>query len=146
VPALEATVIPVKYNFEQTFDRPVFTAKARVPVLNYQGGPQLDLTRKTIIYKEEVHFGGCPNPDFIHANKLTVSSHPIQWFQALHPDVSVWTTNTNFKVRIIANSGQAGHKYADYKIFRVAKIKQHLALYIINGLSPSPQVEMKFRS
>ena len=93
VPALKATVIPVKYNFEQTFDCPVFTAKAKVPVLNYRGGPWLDVSRKTIIYKEEVRLRGCPNPDFIHANKLTMSSHPIQWFKALHPDVSVWTTN-----------------------------------------------------
>lgn len=37
VPVLEATVIPVRYNFEQTVDHPVFTAKAKVPALNKKG-------------------------------------------------------------------------------------------------------------
>lgn len=138
--ALEAAVVPIKYNFEHTFNRPVFTAKARVPVLSKRGFLQLNYLQK-ITYKNEVRLQGCPNPDFIKANKLSTSSHPIEWFEALYPNVGAWTTNTNFKATILENAVQPGQKYADFKPFTIAEIKQHLALYIFNGLSCSVQMQ-----
>ena len=37
-------------------------------------------------------------------------------------------------------------QYPELKEFSVDEIMQHLGVYILNGLSPSPQVEMKFDS
>lgn len=76
----------------------------------------------------------------------TRSSHPIEWCEVLHPDVGSWTINTNFKaIILLSNAEQHKQKYADIKNFTVAEIKQHLALYVFNGLLPSPQVEMKLQ-
>ena len=44
------------------------------------------------------------------------------------------------------NSGSGGTQYPDFKEFSVDWIMQHLGVYILNGLSLSPQVEMKFDS
>ena len=44
------------------------------------------------------------------------------------------------------NAGSGGIQYPDFKSFSVDEIMQHLGVYIINGIYPSPQVEMKFDS
>ena len=44
------------------------------------------------------------------------------------------------------NAGVIGGMYSQFHKFTVAEIKQHLALYMSNGLSPSPGVERKFSS
>ena len=44
------------------------------------------------------------------------------------------------------NAGRIGGMYSQFENFTVAEIKQHLALYMSNGLSPSPGVELEFSS
>jgi hypothetical protein len=88
----------------QRFDHPVFSAMAKVPTPNSRGGVRLDRSGK-IIYNEEVRLNGCPNSEFIKANNLSTSSHPAEWFEAFHPDVGVWTKNTNFKATVLSNAG-----------------------------------------
>jgi Transposase IS4 len=51
--------------------------------------------------------------------------------------------NTNFKA-MLAFAGQKGYPYPDFTPFSIDEIKKHLGIYILNGLSPSPRVEMKF--
>jgi len=78
-------------------------------------------------------------------------SHPADWFSALLPDkrspenpnhivsIADWTTFTNCKAWL-ANAGQGGLIYQDFKEFSAKEVKQFLALYILQGLSPSPQI------
>jgi hypothetical protein len=53
--------------------------------------------------------------------------------------INEWTTYANKKA-MLANAGVAGGVYKDSP----KEVQQYLALYIFQGLSPSPQIKMKF--
>ena len=44
------------------------------------------------------------------------------------------------------NAGKGGSIYPNCKPVTVDEMMQHIGLYILHGLAPSPQVEMKFQS
>ena len=44
------------------------------------------------------------------------------------------------------NAGRIGRMYSRFENFNVAEIKQHLTLYMSNGLSPPPGVIQKISS
>ena len=52
---------------------------------------------------------------------------------------------TNLKA-ILAGAGQYGKYYRDFVPFTPEEIRQHFALYILHGLSPPPQIEIKFHT
>jgi len=54
-----------------------------------------------------------------------------------------WTTNTNTRA-ILLNAGVLGRVYPEFKPFTPMEIKQFIGLYILQGLSPSPQLKLKF--
>ena len=57
-----------------------------------------------------------------------------------------WLTKwTNLKATL-AGAGKGGTYYTDYVPFSVEEIRQHVGLYVFHGLSPSPRIELKFRS
>ena len=100
--------------------------------------------------KEEGH----PRKEFIMEQKLTIKSSPIEFFESFLPvyekhifyhktTVGEWTTWTNTKA-LLENAGQEGFPYPDWKPFTVREIKQFLTLFILQGLLPSPRIEMKF--
>ena len=47
---------------------------------------------------------------------------------------------------MMINAGRIGRMYSRFENFNVAEIKQHLTLYVSNGLSPPPGVEQKISS
>ena len=47
---------------------------------------------------------------------------------------------------MLANAGPGGQVYPDFRPFTMQELRQHLGLYILQGLNPSPRVEMKFKS
>ena len=42
------------------------------------------------------------------------------------------------------NAGEGGIQYNQFQEFSVEEIMRHFGVYMLNGISPSPQVEMKF--
>jgi hypothetical protein len=58
------------------------------------------------------------------------------------PSFLLFAKWTNLKATL---AGAGGTMYQDWKPFSAEEIRQHLGLYILNGLSPSPRVEHKFR-
>jgi hypothetical protein len=63
-----------------------------------------------------------------------------------YPSFQTWTKYTNAKA-MISQAGRGGTKYPDFKPFSMQEIRQHLGLYVLNGLNPLPGVEeLKFRS
>lgn len=44
------------------------------------------------------------------------------------------------------NSGEGGTQYLSFKPFTVNEVMQHIGLYILHGIAPSPQIEMKLES
>jgi hypothetical protein len=100
------------------------------------------------------------SPSFVSKHKLTSQSHPSEILDVFVPfhtntynkttrgeflSIEDWTKYTNTKA-ILANAGQPGTIYPKFKPFTMSEIRQHLGLYILNGLNPSPSVEMKFKS
>ena len=87
-----------------------------------------------------------------------MTSHPAEWFQAFLPIKNKLGDNpssmqfsmesclswTNTKARV-QNAGLGGI-YPDFIDFKLDELMKHTALYLFQGISPSPQVEMKFKS
>ena len=44
------------------------------------------------------------------------------------------------------NAGGLGGKYKNFENFTTNELMRHIGLYLLQALSPSPQVEMKFAS
>ena len=59
--------------------------------------------------------------------------------------IADFTSFTNKKAYMY-NVGSGGTHYPDLKESSIDEIMYHLGVYTINGLSPSPQVNMKFDS
>lgn len=89
---------------------------------------------------------GCSCPDFIEKNNLNCESSPIQWFEAFLPNFLIenWTSYINTKA-LLANAGQAGKMYPDFKPFTCDELKKHIRVVLLQGISPSPRVSMKFK-
>jgi len=68
--------------------------------------------------------------------KLTVESSPEDWVEALYFNAKA----------MLSNAGQKGGIYPDFNPFSPQEIKSFLGLYVLHGLSPSPQVKMRFKS
>mgnify|MGYP000036765968 CR=1 FL=1 len=130
IPAGEATIPPKpKKSFSATFDRPVFTERQR----------------------------GGPKQCFLQKHGLTKDSLPIEIAEAYFPmyenkykdengdamlSMEYLTRNTNMRANL-AFAGEATCE--DWSgPFTVKEMRQHLGLYVMNGLSPSPSLEKKF--
>ena len=57
-------------------------------------------------------------------------------------DMTAWI---NVKA-MIANAGNWGGKYADFIDFTKCELMSHLSLYMLHAISPSPRLDMKFKS
>ena len=84
-----------------------------------------------------------------------MNSHPAEWYNFIMPcstrrqDKNGVTyiadfTSFTYKKAYLYNTGSGGTQYPDFKEFSVVEIMYHLVVYILNGLPPSPQVDMKF--
>ena len=142
-----------KYNFNEEFDRPPFVAKSTVAKVNNKGKPVFDRQGK-LVYEQVIREDGCANLEWLKQNKLTPDSAPADWINALLPlkkklgdspftvSIEEWTTYTNLRA-ILTNAGSTVY-VGQYEPFTPQEIRRFLALYILHGLSPSPQIKMKF--
>jgi hypothetical protein len=155
VPEEDAAFVPVKHNFPETFDRDLFTG-SEMQLVRLRNGRHKKESDGRIATAPQIRKKGKPNPTFLKTHELTINSAPVEFFEAFLPikstrvpktkcSVERWCSFTNFKAQI-SFAGQKGYPYPDFKVFTVEELKQHIALYIFNGLSPSPRVEMKFSS
>jgi hypothetical protein len=103
-----------------------------------------------------------PDPKFVKKHKLSVDSTPTEFVEVfipyfvseyngkpkkdrVYPSIQTWTEYTNKKA-MLACAGKEGAIYEeDWRPFSMKEIRQHLGLYILSGLSPSPHVEWKFK-
>ena len=141
-----------KRNYNQKFDRMVFSGKTELPKRYKNGGIAKDRSGN-IIFEQRAHTETEVRMSFIRKHKLNEDSHPAKWFEAFLPikkrqgsdfsmeDLLSWT---NMRA-MMENSGLGG-KYSDFKNFTLFELMSHIGLYLLQGLSPSPQVEMKFHS
>ncbi len=144
-----------KYDFDEEFDRPPFVAMSRV-VETLQSGKVAKDRKGNIKWTEEIRSKGRANINWVEAKGLTEFSTPSSWFEALLPEkrkpsdprstvcLADWTTYTNTKA-LLLNAGQPGYLYPEWIPFSVSEVKKFIGLYIFQGLSPSPQLKMKFK-
>ena len=57
--------------------------------------------------------------------------------------IANWCSYTNTHA-LLVNAGIPGHIYPEFHPFTPTEVKQFVALYILQGLSPLLQVKMKF--
>lgn len=154
----DAEFVPIKHNFDVSFDRPPFTGSIDVPK-KYANGTVKKNRDGTIQLEKKTRKDGCLNPKFVKKYKLTRHTMPEEYMELFLPlseengvrkingveplcfmKLTKWT---NHKA-LLCGAGIGGC-YPDYYHFTVQEIRQHVGLYIMHGLSPSPRVEYKFK-
>ena len=159
IPVEDAKFIPQKHNFAERFDRECFVGKEKVPKLHCNGVPVRVNGKQQM--EERVNIKGGPKANFLLEKGLNESSKPQDWFNAFLPifdrkgknpqnvNTQLWTHKwafwTNQKA-ISCSVGVPGGVYPSFTPFSYLEIEHFLGLYILQGLNPSPQTEMKFYS
>ena len=144
---------PEKKSFPDSFDRPVFLGKVKVPQFQQNKRKKIDATTSEQVYKEEARVKGSPKLEWLKKHNLSPTSRPVDFFEAFVPEevLDEWTWFTNTKA-IMENAGKLGRGkkkkkiYPDFVPFDVRELKQHIGVRILHGISPSPRLEMKFKS
>jgi len=99
----------------------------------------------------------CVKPSFVKANKLAFHIHYVDFVLPFipfknnphsmksvdYPQFQLWTKWKNLKAALMG-VGEGGTTYSDWKPFTSRKLRQRFYIYI-NGLSPSPTIERKFK-
>ena len=106
------------------------------------------------MFKKKPHIFTEVKMKFVRQPKLNLDSHPAHWFQAfLHIKNKVvgvpysmehalsWTN-----LHAMMENGGLGGKYKDFRKISLHELMKHIGLYFLQGLSPSPLVELKFHS
>ena len=144
-----------KRNYAQKFDRMVFSGKTELPAMRRDGRLKKNKQGK-VKYEIRAHNKTEAKMTFIRKNNLNVDSHPAEWFGAFVPikskgndqnDFSMESLNRWTNIRaLMENAGGLGGKYEDFVNFSTDELMKHIGIYLLQALSPLPQVEMKFHS
>ena len=152
VPAGEVPFVK-KRNYNQQFDRMDFIGPTELPRRWKYVRLSKQKSSGEVHYEKRAHDKTAPNMDWVRKNKLTLDSHPVHWFEAFLPQRSSSAEGMSIEkllswtnMRAILDNASLGGKYSDFTPFSLDEIMQHIALYLFQGLSPSPQVAMKFHS
>lgn len=148
---------PKKRNYAEIFDRSPFTSPTRLlPEKNDKGNYKRDCNNN-YKYKHQATSDTVPNFEYLFENGVGFDSHPVQWFDLFFPskrkkdthpkavtmdDMTAWL---NVKA-LIANAGRRGGKYSKFVDFTKEEFMSHLSLYLLHAISPSPQINFKFKS
>ena len=99
---------------------------------------------------------GCVSPEAMKKYKLSPETTPSEYLEIFlaaeknpyttkkeeFPSIKQFTKWTNAKA-LLAGAGDTC--YPQFKNFTTKEVQQHLGLYMLNGLAPSPRVEMKLQ-
>ena len=157
VPADNMSFLPQKHDFDEEFDCLPFVGKEKIPKFHRNGHPVMKDGQP--VWTEQPNIKGGPKAEFVHENGLSVDSTPQDWFNAFLPLYDgrscfperekagclshKWAMYTNKKA-IQMGAGVQGGCYPTFIPFSYQEIEQFIGLYMLQGLNPSPQVEMKF--
>jgi hypothetical protein len=158
IPEEDADFVPQKHDYAEVFDRLPFVSTKKAPALYRNGKVKRDQSGR-IMYEDVPVGDGCPKPEFLRKHGLDINSKPVDWFNAFLPVYTgkckqnqrlkclthIWAEFTNKKA-LMQGAGQPRGLYPTFKPFTHEEIERHLALYILQGLNPSPQIEQKFSS
>ena len=154
-----------KFNYQEKFSREKFAATALQLVVESTNKRASSTKKKrkasTSSKKPERKYEKLPvktlipNIKFVQKYHLDEFSHPADWFRAFIPEsprkgdpntscVQKWCQFTNMKAELdFAGQKEFGGLSYKFNPFTPREIEQHLAMYMIQGLNPSPQLKMK---
>ena len=155
VPADKMSFLPQKHDIVEEFDHLPFVGKGKILKFHRNGHPVMNDGQP--VWTEQPNIKGGPKVEFVHENGLSVDSAPQDWFNAFLPLYDgrscfrekagclshKWAMYTNKKA-IQMGAGMQGECYPTFIPFSYQEIEQFIDLYMLQGLNPSPQVEMKF--
>ena len=137
------TINVPKRNYGENFDRPPFIQEALLPVRDEDGKVILNNGKAT--YEKTNCEETVPNIAFLHKNGIGFNSSPSEWFDVFFPRKS--SVNSKISVEDITKwTNQKGMLDEKWLNFSSDEIMAHIGLYVLQGVSPSPQIEMKFSS
>ena len=153
----EQTIKNTRFNFGESFDRPVFkelSPEWRLTRSSKNARVQMD-GRGNPRYFSSVREKGRAKVSWLEKHGLNPHSQPWEFVESLlRTDLSGvdkkrtlfddWASWTNAKA-ILGNVGNGG-AYRSFTDFHVDEIKKFVGLYCINGLNISPRIEYKFGS
>ena len=140
------------FNFDETFDRGIFAEKSKERELARGGrNYKKDGSGRPRLF-EKVRQKGRPCNSWLQKHNLNEDSHPLDWLVAFlkKPNgrgtiFNDWISWTNAN-GILTNCGAVGGLYPTWKPFSIKEIQQFVGVYILDGLSISPQIQYKFKS
>jgi hypothetical protein len=156
--------VPQKYNFNETFDIPYFGAIYDRPKFTRQGKLKRDNRSwgknggAVVPDKWAITDGGVVQTSFMVQHNLCPLTSPTAYMQVFVPtrknkpggfnskeyiSIEQWTMFTNLKAHL---AGAGDTIYKDFKPFTIGELKQHIGMYFLQGIAPSPQVEFKFKT
>jgi hypothetical protein len=77
-------VVPVKHDFAEVFDRPIFNRTIEKVVMHRNGRVSLDKQGKTKTVHLPCLIGG-PDPAFVKKHNLSINSHPADFAEVFIP-------------------------------------------------------------
>ena len=151
----DAGFVPVKHNFKEVFDRPVFKAKREEIELGRNNTLKLNHDRSIKRHTVSRVEGGV-NPTMMDRFQLNTKSTPTDYMEIFLPfeknryfsnkkeliSISQLRDFTNRKA-FLAGAGDSC--YQDFRQFTSKEIQQHLGIYMLNGISPAPRIKLKFK-
>ena len=151
---------PKKRNFNEIFERESFVTNHLLPERIKKGKSKGKLKKNQVgnyFYIQQESNKTNPNLKYLFDKGIGFHSHPADWFDIFFPqkrtrrthpsavtihDLTSWTNTKAMKM----NAGVGGGIYKNFVNFSTEEITSHLGLYLLQSISPSPQIEMKFKS
>ena len=153
-----STAIVRRFNFPDRFERETFNEESDFYIFDRRGNIKVD-KHNTPVTEKRRRTSGQPKVSWLERNQLSPASHPVSFMEVIlsrdgtpeekrrrrhQKRVSLftdWKNYTNLKASLCG----AGHDiYKDWYEFSVEEMRMHIGLYVLDGISPSPRVEMKF--
>lgn len=153
VPESESHEVPVKHNFLEDFDRQPFIGSIVSPKKGRNGKYKHDIDGNCIDFKNEIINKGRIRSKFVQLHGLSAVSTPVQWMDPFWPrkavtgkfSISQCAINSNLQATL-NNAGPGGTTYPKFTSFSVDELQKFMGIQIVQGLSPSPRIQMKFKS
>ena len=155
----------IKMDYSKKFHREKFVGEAFQPSkslastnsnTNKKRKQEKPFQSKSVKYIKKSPNGKLlPNIKFTQKHRLDENSHPADWLRSFLPDVPPKGNQQSFSKKQLCQftnmkaeldcAGDSKQDGLGYKFvnFTPSEIEQHLALYIIQGLNPSPQLASK---
>ena len=138
-----------KRKSDDAFDRAVFVGTAKFPLVTQFERRKLDSSKNPMSEIKTVGKKSVTSQEFWDKHKLHQYSRYHHFFAVFVPFelTSKWNsyTTTNAQQENVGHLGRPNGLYPDWKPFSTQELCQHIGVRMLHGISPTPQLSMKFK-